>query len=547
MKSNLKNNIKNKITSIVNSIPKLPKLPKLNKNSLLLLVLVIILSLFLIYLDVITTWFNNRNIKYKDTFNNISGYDPNQNKYKNISSFTEGFEVVNVEPKSQNTKLIDVIKNTDNSDTVMNDTVKRNYKVVVDPKTRNVKVEFLKVQPNEIENNVKEIGYLIVLAKYNTRLQKIGHVNAKITNEGLDIENYLNKYSFIFQNDTKKDPIRNLIRNVNNSTASNILELFNTEKNLDVLLTDDENTNAFFELLEMVYDMKYYDKALDIKDTTGINYNTGIFDLYNDIKLINPKYDGNKTLFDITTPRKTEINITGNVNDAKLELIKNNKLDAINIKTKLNTIESTNINSKLLDFIVKYLEKYQNLSLNDNMNISTSKSICSRNGICSYTFENLEDKDSNGNLFYYKLGFGYIYNIGTSSYIEEVSKIYTYSFGVGNRLMYFKLDNSLEEQTRLLKRLAEIEQNSILSGNDKQKQPMVNDVNDNNNDMEAYMKMLRPHIGNYPDEFTLRNQDVRDLSLADYLTKSVNRGTINIGVDIKDTAIFPETTNPEVN
>jgi hypothetical protein len=505
------------------------KIPRLNKNSILLLILVCALILCLVYIDNIMNWFNTRlNLinKTDDTFLNITGYDPLNGKLHNalFDNFKEGF---------QNTTNVSVFNDT-SVDTVMNDTSNRNYKVVINPRNKSLKIEFEKVRESELDENIKEIGYLIILAKYNNRLEKIGHVDAKITNEGLYIENYINQYSNIFNKEEIKEYLRNMVRDIDNTTASKLKELdpfsnlsFSTSSS-DANNT--ELTTAFFDLLELVYNNKFFNKALDVKPNS--EYKTGIIDLYDDIKELE------KTIEDLEINRTTKTEHANvNIEDEQFELIVQNRNDALNLKKKIDNL--SNVNIDLIKFIQKFINKYSNLSLS-NVSNNSSKGICNRDGICSYTFENLEDKDANGELYNYKLGFGFIYDKGVNTYVEELSQIYTYKFGVGSRMMYFKLDNSLEEQERLLKKLAEIERGAILSGN-RTLQPMVKDDNNlDNTNIDAYMKMLTPYIGNYPDEFTLREQDVRDLSLADYLNKSVNRGTINIGVSIKDTPILPE-------
>lgn len=493
---------------------------KIETNALLLLLLVFILIVCLIYIDDITLYLNNK---------------LNNKKQLNDINVNEGFET---------NKVINV-KTDIKADTVMGKIYERNYSTIINPKTKSIKLSFNKVQQNELDDGINELGYLIVLAKYNNLLQKVGHVNAKISNEGINIENYLNKYNNIFPNDEDKDKIRNIIKNINNTNTLSltILNIFNnndTNMNLNKLKTDtQDNTTAFFELLSIVYDARFVDKALNIQSSNI--YNSSIIDLYNDLYLLDtqnlPKLD---TLIE---QRHTPITFKNNINieDTKFELIVQNKQDSKLINNEISNITSK-LNSNLLDFLYKYLNKYENLSISNDNKINDG--ICSRDGICTYTFENLEDKDINGNHYYYKLGIALIYNKGISTYVEEISRIHTYKFGANGRLMYFKLDNSLEEQEKLLKRLEEIEKNSLKSIINKPQniQQLPNDKqNTTNNDVDAYMKLLRPHIGNYPDEFTLNEQDIRDFSLSDYLNKSVNLGQINLNVNIADDPQYPPT------
>jgi hypothetical protein len=504
-------------------------MPKLNKNTIMLLVLILLLILCLVYIDNITTYINNLLHTNNDKFSDLPGYN-NTSNYAPIEGFTDI-----------------AVYNDTQTDSVMESTSNREYKVAVDPKKKNIKVEFQKVLSSEIDANIKELGYLIVLAKYNNRLEKIGHVDAKISKEGVDIEEYIKKYNTIFDNDAKKEELRTLMRDINSATALSVLQfgssgVFNgmrtaSQRNLLVNDTTETKVNAYFDLLKIIYDAKFYKRSLKVEP--GSNYNTGIYDLYNDLRGVFPIL----AVFNATNKKTPTTAFATNLSsddilDEKYNLIKKNGEDAEYI-VGLNNIDA---HEKIKEFLGNYIEKYKSLTISiDDEKIGAG--ICNRDGICSYTFENLEDKDANGEFYYYKLGFGFIYNrgSGSSNYVESVSRLYTYKFGAGNTLMYFKLDNSLEEQANLLKRLAEIEKSGIIKDNEKVTQPMVNDV-DESAGMNEYMKMLKPHIGNYPSEFTLREQDVSDLSLSDYLNKSVNAGSINIGINVNDVPVYDDTT-----
>ena len=511
---------------------------KMEPNAILLFILIIILIICLLYIDDITSYLNNKMIKHqKEKFSNtFSPNDPNKNKYHSL----EGFQ-------TQQENTVVAVKSDTKADTVMGKVYDRNYIAVVEPKTRSVKLSFNKVQPSELDEGIKEMGYLLVLAKYNNLLKKIGHINAKISNEGIDIENYLNKHSNIFPTDEAKDKVRKVVKdNVSSSSALSVsvLQVFsnnNTTMDLSGLKTaEQDNTMAYFELLEILYNVKFAERALHVEPSSS--YNTGIIDLYNDLRLLDTINLKPLDQIEITRNTPTTFGSNINVNDVKFELIVKNRQDSKLLVDfiKRELASSSVVNSALLEFLFKYLNKYENLSMTEE-NSQSAEGICTRDGICSYTFENLEDKDANGNYYYYKLGVALIYNKGTETYVEEVSRIHTYKFGTGGRLMYFKLDNSLEEQERLLKRLEEIERSSLVATSQKKQQQLPENIEQQSNvqDMEAYMKLLRPHIGNYPDEFTLNEQEIREFSLSDYLNKSVNLGQINLNVNIADDPQFP--------
>ena len=162
--------------------------------------------------------------------------------------------------------------------------------------------------------------------------------------------------------------------------------------------------------------------------------------------------------------------------------------------------------------------------------------ICNSSNICQYTFTNVESKDSNGNLFYYRLGIGIITGDTEKSY-SPINELRFGSSGSGLQ-RYFRVDNTLKEQKALLQKLSNLEKlKAAESAKSTQDLVESQDLDENGEvkyDVDAYMKMLKPYIGNYPDEFTLNQQKLDELSLGKYLNKSLALGSFNIDVDVAD-------------
>lgn len=160
-------------------------------------------------------------------------------------------------------------------------------------------------------------------------------------------------------------------------------------------------------------------------------------------------------------------------------------------------------------------------------------SICNTDNICSYIFNGLDSKDSNGDLYYYKLGVGVIYKDAGNT--DIISDILPYKYGPGNSQEYFRIDISQAEQEKLIRRLETIEKESIFKPREASEQPTVsNGESTETPDMDSYMRMLRPFIGNYPDEFTLDKNKLKELTLDKYLNESMALGQLNINVDVAD-------------
>lgn len=201
-----------------------------------------------------------------------------------------------------------------------------------------------------------------------------------------------------------------------------------------------------------------------------------------------------------------------------------------------------NLDVKIVDALSNIDEESNGTTTPNTVSTTTSKGgeykyspICNSSNICEYTFTNVESKDSDGNLFYYRLGVGVIYGSKDKTY----SPIKELTFGAGSGIQrFFRVDNTLKEQKALLQKLSNLEKLKA-SKSAKSTQDLVEsqDIDENGEvkyDTGAYMKMLKPYIGNYPDEFTLSQQKLDELSLGKYLNKSLALGSLNIDVDVAD-------------
>jgi hypothetical protein len=542
-----------------------------SKYSNLILILIFILIICLFNVNNIFSYLTNREfINEKEKYSNIGNYNPYDKYANNYYLINEGF--------TSSTSPTSTLQ------TSMDNTSQRNYNLIINPKEKSVTIQFTGIDKNNANyNNI--IGYLIILAKYNNLLEKVGHFDARITSEKTDINKILNKFDYSSSsliNTTNKPDIISLFNSDLSDSDKTSLSLLQSVFTLSLNGYNDitgDNLNVkqqlFLELLEEFYNQKYYNKSFNL--TSKAKFDNNLLSLFNDLtKVYTFSFPSTSTSSSTTTTSSTittttsksgftniddftDINFNDyisnydtfkadienekNVDNRNKMIIKFNKEVASSLRNKISESESSSASSldtKIKDFLIKFITKYESLTV-ENVNLKSS--ICNVDNQCQYTFSNMEDKDENGNHYYYKLGIGLIYTDSDNDNNEKISTIYSYRYGTGNNINYFKINNTLEEQTKLLQRLEEIEKNSILSNNTKITQPLIKDNdNDTKINIDAYMKMLEPHIGNYPDEFTLKEQDVRDLSLADYINKNVNMGTLNVKMNIND-LVVNEPTN----
>lgn len=164
-------------------------------------------------------------------------------------------------------------------------------------------------------------------------------------------------------------------------------------------------------------------------------------------------------------------------------------------------------------------------------------SMCNEEGVCKYTFKNLYPRNpQTQDLYYYRLGVGIVYYDPEGN--EVISRIVPYGFGKGGKQEYFRIDIDTDAQELLLKRLEAMESRQAMTGlQDLSLDEMGNKTNSSSSEdvgMEAYMRMLRPHLGNYPNEFLMSNKQIQDASLEKYLQESLAVGSLDVNVAIPD-------------
>lgn len=316
-------------------------------------------------------------------------------------------------------------------------------------------------------------GYILALAKYDYNLVKQDEVSINVSNE-------YNDYSI---------EINNIIDNSSITST----ELKTTYKNY-------KNYNNFSD---------------------SINIDTNLQSL-NDLEKENYKYFVAK--YFVESGRDSLYNIIYNYISDSLPsgLINSVEANEDNANIIISNFESkTNLsnNSKKLLIICKDIAQNE-----------SKTSICNDSGNCSYEFKNLDVLDNNNNLYFYKLGVAAILTGISESEtdLEHETHVTPFTTFTLEGKHFISIDKGIEEQRELLQKLKDLEKSSSYKFIETQQQDV--DKLDTNEYLNAYIEMLKPHVGNYPDEFTLTPEQIKEHSLQNYLNKSFSKGQININL-----------------
>lgn len=377
-------------------------------------------------------------------------------------------------------------------------------------------------------------GYLLVLAKYDKDLKQVGALNVKISDEGgstfsEQLEAFADKYKGVLS-DAQVTAIKAL---TNASKYSDVIGKFSGT----VITTNNQMTDIFFALMDLLY---------TYKRNEGTNLNA----VYTELAEKTPGETAKLPAVATTKPtsgtagvdylffnNETGAAYTNEKAKQDAEQLNRALTEYPAVRDHLALTTSPYYMQKLRDFMGRLVDLYMNPS------VTSTNKMCDTDGKCKYTFTELDPLDPQGAPYNYKLGVGVII-VGTDG-TDKVSKIDAYTYGGPKRLEFFKLINTLEEQTKLVRRLDMVDRNQLAAASAAPTPTQAlpgSAANGTIGDMDAYMKMLRPYLGDYPNEFQMSKAQMDDVSLSKYLQESLALGQVNVNIGISDLAAAPTPT-----
>ena len=153
------------------------------------------------------------------------------------------------------------------------------------------------------------------------------------------------------------------------------------------------------------------------------------------------------------------------------------------------------------------------------LKITPARNICNIvNGkpYCEYVFTNIDIKDPDGNIYYYKLGVAALYD-------NNINSVYVTPYNISNSNKLFSLDESLDSQN--------------LQGSGNSKNISANVYSNTISTADGQYELIKSQLGNYPDNLMLDSQITTSGLLTDLVDKSMAQALININV----TANLPTT------
>ena len=481
----------------------------------LIIVFVILFNFNSIFNFIFLSRNNNKNSSYKNS------------NCKNIENFETTTTIASVDTSNLNECKLN----------------QEDIKLTINSENRSVDVSFY--SNTDCMNDSRFYGYDLVLAKYNSNLKNIGHLEVKVLGHiGNSLLAKLRNIKDPNDNKIFKDAsygdilIQNgavKLEDNNSSDTSSAISVPTNKILTDKTILSKVNLER---LLKILLEYKYH---YDIEKISRDN----IFDdTYNLIRNFSDNGDNNKIpqLSEImnSTTEPTEaiesslVTDLDDLDDMRRRLqfqVENLNLNKYSVfYTYMNSPNSDNLkgdnelSSEDRKFIVKSL-------LNYLINLKSQKNqFCNpHTNLCSYEFTNLEMKDDAGNDIFYKLGFRTL----LSSTDTTNNKHYETKY-ITKDVPYFKLNEPIKMQREFLETahlLKDMKNKPIVKKN-------VEEVK-TKTDLENYMQQF---LGNYPNELKLKQEEIDEMSLSKYMNESLAQGEVNFNVGI-DTDLNNQLNN----
>jgi hypothetical protein len=140
---------------------------------------------------------------------------------------------------------------------------------------------------------------------------------------------------------------------------------------------------------------------------------------------------------------------------------------------------------------------------------------------CSYVFSNLDTMDSNGNLYYYKVGISAIYDWGNSNFVIP------YNVNSSNKL--FTLNTSIEQQYNLYNEFLQYKkQNAQYTDQTTNTSLTGNTIAT----ADGQYEIIKSQLGNYPSNLIMDPVSAKQNLLSDLVDKSMVQGKLNVNVSV---------------
>lgn len=406
--------------------------------------------------------------------------------------------------------------------------------VKIRPEDRALDVQFTGIQTSTLTSGSNIKGYLLVLAKYDKDMKQVGTLNVKLSDEGgSSLKEKLNSFAEKYKGVLSSAQVTSITSLDETNSYFEVATVFSDA----VIKSNNQITDIFFALMDLLYTHKRNNK-------------TTLYDIYNELRTaigstellpsaITKSAIPPNTTAGVDYLSFNEVNkviYTDEMAKSDAEQLKRAITDYPDLRNKLALLTYPYFMTKLNDLFNRIVELY----MSSPVSSSTNK-ICETDNTCKYTFTELDPVDPQGEPYNYKLGVGVI--IVDSNGADKVSKIDAYTYGGPKRLEFFKLTNTLEEQVKLIRRLDMVDRNKLAAAaTPAPTQPVPGEKPTVGGDMDAYMKMLRPYLGDFPNEFQMSQAQMDDVSLSKYLQESLALGQVNVNLGISDLAAAPTAT-----
>jgi hypothetical protein len=163
------------------------------------------------------------------------------------------------------------------------------------------------------------------------------------------------------------------------------------------------------------------------------------------------------------------------------------------------------------------------------------------NGVpeCQYVFTNVDNLDSNNNVYYYKVGVAAVYPTSTNSSKTEYTTPFIDPYNINTTDKLFNISSSTKQQSQDYNDFLAYKKLQNTNGN-----ASANLYNATISTPDGQYELIKSQLGDYPDNLVIESQTTNENDLSNLLDKSMAQGILNVNLRMgSQTSSFPTGTD----
>jgi hypothetical protein len=155
--------------------------------------------------------------------------------------------------------------------------------------------------------------------------------------------------------------------------------------------------------------------------------------------------------------------------------------------------------------------------------------------VCEYVFTNVDNEDSNNNVYYYKVGVAAVYPTSTNGSTPDYTTLFQDPYNINTSDKLFNITSSTKQQSQDYIDFLAYKKMQSANGS-----VSANVYNATISTPDGQYELIKSQLGGYPDNLVIDSQTTNENDLSNLLDKSMAQGILNVNLKMaSQTSSFP--------